>query len=76
MEYPTMTISADPAALNLSLAELDANVRYIKALQLVERIDARLEAGYHYRDARGQVLTTLEEVIRALLSDGLKMVTA
>ena len=44
-------------------------IRYTAALQLVRAVDARLAAGYHYRDAAGRLLLTLEDVVRAMLGD-------
>jgi len=45
---------------------------YYAALELVARIDEELTRGIrHYRDKTGLLLTTLDEVIRAILDDNL-----
>ena len=46
---------------------------YAAAVRIIDVIDARLEAGYHFRAADGRLLTRLDDVVRALLSDGLKV---
>lgn len=46
---------------------------YQAALKLVERIDYNLRRGIHYRASDGAVLTTLDEVIRAILADNLRL---
>lgn len=46
---------------------------YAAALRVVQSIDARLEAGYHYRAVDGRLLATLDEVIGAILDGGLKV---
>lgn len=48
---------------------------YAAALRAVQAIDGRLEAGYHYRAADGRLLTTLEEVVRAIADGGLAEVS-
>ena len=53
--------------------ETRETIRYTAALQLVWAVDVRLEAGYHFRAADGRLLTRLDDVIRALLDDGLKV---
>ncbi len=57
--------------LQAALARVEGTLKYILALRIVEAVDARLEAGYHYRDSSGRLLLTLEEVVRAMLSDTL-----
>ena len=45
---------------------------YLAALHLVQRIDEDLRRGVrHYRDRAGQLLTSLDEVVRAMLDDNL-----
>ena len=45
---------------------------YYAALELVERIDEDLTRGVrHYRDKAGILLTTLDEVVRAIIDDNL-----
>ncbi len=45
---------------------------YSAALELVARIDENLTRGIcHYRTKAGQLLTTLDEVVRAILDDNL-----
>ena len=45
---------------------------YYAALELVARIDEELTRGIrHYRDKTGLLLTTLDEVVRAILDDNL-----
>lgn len=55
------------------LAELaEANIRYDIALEIVTRIDTHLAQGtQHYRDRDGRLLTTLDQVIHAILTDNL-----
>jgi hypothetical protein len=67
----TMVVPAGPAPLTLD--RLEADVRYVKALQLVERVDARLEQGQHFRDSGGRLLLSLDEVIRAILDGRLEV---
>jgi hypothetical protein len=53
-----------------SMAEREAT--YQAALKLVARIDEDLTRGIrHYRNKAGSLLTTLDEVIRAILDDDL-----
>ena len=42
---------------------------YEAALVLVERIETQLAAGCHYRDTNGQALTTLDEVVLAIIEE-------
>jgi hypothetical protein len=50
----------------------DADARYVAALKLVEAIDYNLRNGtQHYYDTRGRLLSTLDEVIHAVLTDNL-----
>ncbi len=52
----------------------DADVRYAAALKLVQVIDRNLQNGTrHYYDTQGRLLTTLDEVIHAALSDTLAL---
>lgn len=60
-------------AAPLRAASVAIDDAYAAALRGVQTIDARLEAGYHFRAADGRLLTTLEEVVRALQADGLKV---
>jgi hypothetical protein len=48
------------------------SIRYSVALNVVERIDALLDLRVqHYRNKAGQLLTTLDQVITAILNDDL-----
>jgi hypothetical protein len=50
----------------------DADARYATALKVVQAIDYNLQHGTrHYYDIHGRLLTTLDEVIHAALSDSL-----
>lgn len=50
----------------------DADARYAAALKLVQVIDHNLRNGtQHYYDTQGRLLSTLDEVIHAMLSDSL-----
>lgn len=50
----------------------DAEARYEAALKLVQVIDRNLQRGTrHYYDTRGRLLSTLDEVIHAMLNDSL-----
>jgi hypothetical protein len=50
----------------------DADVRYAAALKLVQTIDHNLQKGTrHYYDSQGRLLSTLDEVIHAMLTDSL-----
>ena len=50
----------------------DQETRYLAALALVQIIDENLTTGrQHYRTRSGQLLRTLDEVIRAILADNL-----
>ena len=50
----------------------DPDARYAAALKLVQMIDRDLQKGTrHYYDTRGQLLSTLDEVIQAMLTDNL-----
>lgn len=47
---------------------------YMAALHLVQRVDEDLRRGVrHYRDRAGQLLTSLDEVVRAMLEDDLML---
>lgn len=47
---------------------------YVAALHLVQRVDEDLRRGVrHYRDRAGQLLTSLDEVVRAMLDDNLML---
>lgn len=47
---------------------------YTVALKLVEQIDLALRFGLkHYRTRAGELLTTLDEVVRAILADDLQL---
>ncbi len=47
---------------------------YRAALKLVARIDEELTRGIrHYRNRAGKLLTRLDEVIRAILADNLRL---
>ena len=51
-------------------------IRYSVALDVVERIDALLERrAQHYRTKSGQLLTTLDQVVTAILQDDLAIET-
>jgi hypothetical protein len=50
----------------------DADARYAAALKLVQAIDHNLRNGtHHYYDTQGRLLSTLDEVIHAVLNDNL-----
>ena len=50
----------------------DRDATYHAALKLVERIDEDLTKGIrHYRNTAGELLTTLDQVINAILTDDL-----
>ena len=52
----------------------DQDATYAAALELVARIDDELTRGIrHYRTKTGQLLTTLDEVINAILTDNLML---
>lgn len=56
------------------ISESDRNLAYDAALKLVARIDEELTRGIrHYRDKAGRLLTKLDEVIRAILADNLRL---
>lgn len=47
-------------------------VRYSYSLEIVEKIDRNLESGrQHYRNRAGDLLTTLDQVISAIINDDL-----
>jgi len=48
---------------------------YYATLELVRRIDDDLNRGLHYRDTSGALLTTLDQVVNAILNDTLEMET-
>jgi hypothetical protein len=45
------------------------NHPYYQALALVLRIDERLERGIHYRTRTGQLITTLDQAVTAILTN-------
>ena len=45
---------------------------YLAALALVGWIDGRLERQIHFRDSAGRCLTSLDEVVRAILENRLQ----
>jgi hypothetical protein len=52
---------------------VESAARYTLALQLVQQIDRHLQNGTcHYRDTQGRLLTTLDEVVNAILSNTLQ----
>jgi hypothetical protein len=52
----------------------DADARYAAALKLVQTVDHNLRRGTrHYYDTRGRLLSTLDEVIHAMLTDSLAL---
>jgi len=52
----------------------DPDARYAAALRLVQAIDRDLQKGTrHYYDTRGRLLSTLDEVIQAMLTDSLAL---
>ena len=54
----------------------DQAARYQAALDLVALIDENLSTGrQHYRTKSGQLLRTLDEVVRAILADNLVIET-
>lgn len=52
---------------------LELEAAYQAALKLVDRIDYNLRRGIHYRTSDGALLTTLDEVIRAILTNDLRL---
>ena len=42
---------------------------YWVAFALVDQIESNLRIGYHYRDTQGRLLTTLDQIVRAILAD-------
>lgn len=48
-------------------------VVYLAALHLVMWIDGRLERQIHFRDTAGRCLTSLDEVLRAILENRLAL---
>jgi hypothetical protein len=51
----------------------ERDVSYAAALRLVEQIDSHLGAGTrHYYDTQGRLLTTLDGVVEAILSNTLQ----
>jgi hypothetical protein len=50
-----------------------AELAFQAALQLVERIEARLAYGRPYRDCAGQALADLGDVVRTILTDNLQL---
>jgi hypothetical protein len=55
-----------------NLTKFPDNERYIAALALVIEIDATLARGWqHYRNKAGELLTTLDQVVLAILDDDL-----
>jgi hypothetical protein len=54
-------------------AETLASIRYALALHLVAGIDRHLQNGTcHYYNTQGRLLTTLDEVVNAILSNTLQ----
>ncbi len=52
----------------------EREMKYYAALELVARIDEELTRGTrHYRNRAGTLLTTLDEVVRAILGDDLML---
>lgn len=55
----------------------EADATYYAALDLVSQIGEELKLGTrHYRNKAGVLLTTLDEVVRAILEDDLLLATA
>lgn len=66
--YPELVVSNGETAAPVSERE----ATYQAALKLVARIDEDLTKGIrHYRNTAGVLLTTLDEVVRAILDDDL-----
>jgi hypothetical protein len=52
----------------------EADAAYYAALRLVDRIDEDLTKGIrHYRNRAGELLTTLDQVVNAILTDDLQV---
>ena len=52
--------------------ELGSEEGYQAALKLIEEIDSNLESGRgHYRNKAGLLLTTLDQIVRAIIEDNL-----
>ncbi len=61
--YPELVVS-HPAS--------EGDAAYYAALKLVDRIDEDLTKGIrHYRNKAGELLTTLDQVVNAILEDNL-----
>lgn len=61
-----------PVTLELKALPAEREVAYQAALKLVARIDEDLTRGIrHYRTRAGELLTTLDEVVRAILGNDL-----
>jgi len=73
LNTPTyLELSTESLSELITLDDDDREARYQAALELVERIDDDLTRGVrHYRTKGGALLGTLDEVIRAILSDDL-----
>ena len=56
--------------LRLCFEEEPENENYDLAVQFVVWVDAQLQKGtYHFRDRDGRLLTTLDQVIKAVLAE-------
>lgn len=62
------------AALMKADREKTQEARYVAALRLVDRIDLEVSQGLrHYRDCNGTLLTTLDQVVNAILNSTLDL---
>lgn len=67
-----MTFAALMDAVAAKKSRVVDNAAYYAAVELVARIDTDLTAGArHYRAKSGRLLTTLDEVINAILANEL-----
>lgn len=63
-----------PPAIETGHQQAEQEAAYQAALKLVTRIDGDLTRGIrHYRNKAGTLLTQLDEVIRAILADNLRL---
>lgn len=71
---PHPTLSQGARVLPQREGNVGARERvYLAALALVGRIDGRLERQIHFRDTAGKCLTSLDEVVQAILENRLAL---
>ena len=74
VQFPTGDLQASRNGHGNNSHADDADARYAAALKLVQAIDHNLRNGtQHYYDTRGRLLSTLDEVIHAMLTDSLAL---